>query len=156
MMNEINDIHVYFRNFQNEKQIKESTYTLEYKKTEHFCAVLSEFILISLDNGFCQVDSKDINLINAHTKDYFITAFTFLQHGIDNNAVIVLLEYLSALVLKKSDDISPQELLEIKILEKIIPMIQRFEIKNYLNTISNLCSGQFLYEIKNKFSKYIE
>jgi hypothetical protein len=155
MNNDINNIHNYFRNLHNNIKLKEYQKVLQPEKIEIFCMTLADFILKALSIGFCQLDSNTINFTNKYSKDYFITGFNLLQNGIHYNTVIVSLDFLSTFISKTANDITANELLEINILETVLPMIQRFDIKNYLYTITNFCSGQSNYKLFEMYKEYI-
>ncbi|MHB9296517.1 hypothetical protein PilKf_02290 [Pillotina sp. SPG140] len=154
--NEIDALHTYLRDLRNHVQSKDLNGAFHAEQTGDFCTSLSECIYEALDKGFCHLDAKTIKCTSPCTKEYFITGFTLLQNGIDNNTVIVSLEFLSAYILKTTEHITANEILEIKILEKVLPMIQRLEIKDYLFTISNFCSGHSTAKILKMYQKYID
>jgi hypothetical protein len=147
-------MHIFLRNLRNNiSNLKKDNEAVNAVEIDDFCTILSEFILEALNKGFCQVDCDTIKFTGKYTKEYFITGFSFLQNGISNEAVIAALDFLAAFIFKTADDISANEMLEISILKRALPMIQRFDIKDYLYTIESFSSGQNVY-IHETFRKH--
>jgi hypothetical protein len=154
MDDSINKMHIFLRNLRNNiNNSKKDNEVINTIELDDFCTILSEFILEALNKGFSQVDCDTIKFTGKYTKEYFITGFNLLQNGISNEAVIAALEFLTAFIFKTADDISANEMLEISILERALPMIQRFDIKDYLYMIESFSSGQNVY-IHETFRKH--
>jgi hypothetical protein len=89
---------------------------------------------------------------NKYTKYYFEFGVSCIENGIYYDLLDSILHYLSN-ILNKNNLLSCQESLEIKLLEKLLIIIQKADTKEYLIIINYLCSPDVYYEISSKLTQ---
>jgi hypothetical protein len=117
-----------------------------------FFDTISEFFFIYMSLGLLAFNPKDINLENKYTKMYFISGFNCIKNGVDPITLEIILSYLTLATIKNKS-VSQQELLEIKLLEKIFKIIDQFNIKEYISIAINFCSSDQFNKIEKLFKE---
>ena len=100
------------------------------------------------------VDKRDRNIefkYNSTTK-YFLFGINCINEGVDAGALEAVLPFMADRLIK-NNTLSAQETLEIKLLEKLILIMQQFDVKCFSCFINQLCSPNIYSDIKRKFKE---
>ncbi|MCL2253139.1 MAG: hypothetical protein FWC09_01720 [Lachnospiraceae bacterium] len=127
---------------------------IEQNKMDVFFDELTNIFIYALENGLAYIHEYSIELENEHTLLAVKKGLDCVQEGLLPLVVKTILETSNLLTLK-SHPISEQEMLELKLLEKIILYIQSSEIQAYINLLSRLCTRHSAGVIENRMKKYI-
>lgn len=121
-------------------------------------ANVDDFIILIADYFYSvltvNVDERNINLNfkSMNTKKIFDFGINCINQGIANDVIEAVLPFISYNIIQDKQ-LSNQEILEIKLLEKLILMIQRANVKEFLSFINYLCSSDTYSLIHFKFSQ---
>ena len=154
----IDKTHAFLRKLSNimNNALNEQKEAIDSGEIEVFVQILAKAMFEAVSKGLVSLDHKAVKFNGTYTKEYFITGVTLLREGIDSNAVIIALECLSTVIFKTASDITATEILEIKILEKVLPMIQQGDIKSFFDTIRIFCSGITTGKLGGMYKDYID
>jgi hypothetical protein len=147
MTQKIDELHTYFRTLKTVNP--EYPNSIDENSLDQFLYTITQFFFNCLENGFSKIDCTTIELKENNVKEYFITGFTCIRNGMEPLAIETIMEYLTLLYSTK--DMSYQELLEIKFIEKTLKLIQHSQINEYLYLLEQFCSKKTSNKIQKDF-----
>ena len=120
-----------------------------------FMTTMSDVFVTILDNGLVEFDVEKFQFRSKHTKDFFLAGLKGLQAGKVLSTLKLLLDFL---LLQKARDnsVSAADLFEFYLLSLIIPILDGYHIKEYVDYIVEFCSGNTQFYQIAKFVKYID
>ena len=126
---------------------------LNQNKLDLFFTVLSDLFVNILENGLASVEIGTVKFESSLTTHAFALGFNCIQDGMHPYIIQAILES-QILVLLKNEDISDNELFELKLLEKIMMTFQEKDYVKFLNFQNRLCSMQTYCVNEMKFEKF--
>jgi hypothetical protein len=111
-----------------------------------FIIEIAHFFAAAFKTAFFHVSYRNVTLKSPRVKEYFVTGFESVTSGREEICLRTQLETLSAAVIKE-ETVSVSEILQLKLLENIIPMIQRHDVKGFIIFAAQFCSRQLASDV---------
>ncbi|MDR1363902.1 MAG: hypothetical protein LBJ35_07655 [Spirochaetaceae bacterium] len=96
---------------------------IDLSKLDLFFNTVTDVFVYVLDNGLVEIEKKPIKFESKYTAGFFYTGLMCLKNAVLFDNTSMIFEYL-VLLASKDETITPHELFELKLLEKIMPLIQ--------------------------------
>jgi len=119
--------------------------------------MLTDFYVYRLENGLIKFKDEQIKINNCNIKKFFIAGLNCLRDAITIEQMECSLDFLLLKTIKE-ENISTQELFEIRLIKEIMPKLQADSdsIKKYFYFIRNFCSNENQSLQLAKFIKVID
>jgi hypothetical protein len=124
---------------------------IEQENIDDFIVILADYFLscVTIDVDKRQ---RNFNFKNQDTKAYFELGMNCIESGTNNIVLEMILSFVADSIIRQKS-LTFQELFEIKVLEKLILIMQQFDVKQFLLITNQLCSTETSSGIEQKFGQ---
>jgi len=124
---------------------------IKQKNIDDFMEIVADYFYETLTTD---VDKRQRNFSfkSKDTKSYFELGMDCIESGTNNVLLEMILSFVADTIIKEKS-LTFQELFEIKILEKLILIIQQGDYKLFLLITNQLCSSEISSGIERKFAE---
>jgi hypothetical protein len=124
---------------------------IEQADIDDFISLIADYLYTVLT---VNVDERNTNLNfkNMNTKKVFDFGINCINQGISSDVIEAVLPFISYNIIQDKQ-LPNQEILEINLLEKLILIIQKADVEQFLLFINHLCSSDTYSVINYKFSQ---
>jgi len=134
------------------KFLGENSTNIDQVNVDDFIILLADYFYSFLTVSVYERNTN-LNFKSINTKNIFDFGINCINQGLANNVIEAVLPFISYKIIQDKQ-LSNQEILEIKLLEKLILMIQRADVNEFLSFINYLCSTDTYSQIALKFSQF--
>ena len=124
-------------------------------KINDFFLVLSNIFVFRIEKGAVNISDIQFELDNNHVSSVIISGLCHIENALDTSLIRIFIETYNSSIIAKYPDIDLDTLLQLKLLEVVIPYIQMNEIEKFIILASQLCHGSTKGDIENLMSGYM-
>ena len=134
------------------KFLRDNSTNINQANVDDFIILIADYLYSVLTVNVNERNTN-LNFKSMNTKKIFDFGINCINQGIADNVIQAVIPFISHNIIQDKQ-LSNQEILEIKLLEKLILMIQKAGVKEFLEFINYLCSSDIYSQIALKFSQF--